>query len=252
LKKIVPVVIVVLAIMVAFWFDTGGGVAYSVRSTNERGASLLFDTLAHMGYGVNVGRRPLNMSAAANDVYVLIQARAVCSCMATEMRDWVREGGRLIFLCGSHPNTIISRDENLSGRQAGDFWLYRLGRGEIITGRAIPVTNYELMNDFSAGEAIQATISRWNSEREIGNIFFAEYYHGVFMAQTGASQMPLVMRLMILQAIVFAAIGVLHLGKRFGNPLPYYEEVEREENEYVHALARLYMATGKKGDGKDA
>jgi len=244
---IFPVILVVLAIGIAYFFDTGDGTPYTSSSTGELGASLLYDTLRHMGYGVRVSYRPLTTEISANDVFIIIQPRTpqVCHCMAEEMREWVRGGGRLIYLC--------NKDTHFTpyGHDIGDFRLNRLGKGEIISGRATPVTNRSLMDDYTAGEAIQTTLKRWNAEREIGNIFFAEYYHGFRTPETFVGRLPLVIRLLLAQMIILAIISVWYLGKRFGNPVPYYEEVEREENEYVRALAKLYMVS-KKGDGKNA
>jgi hypothetical protein len=39
---------------------------------------------------------------------------------------------------------------------------------------------------------------------------------------------------------------IWHVGKRFGKPVPAYEETEREENEQVRALARLYNKTDRR------
>ena len=250
---LVPLVLVMLAISAGYFFDSDDGAAYTSASTGERGASLLYDTLKKMGFGVRRSYRPLTTEISASDVFVIIQPRspAVCEFMAAEMLEWVQGGGRLVYLCSRFPNTIIDTSHEVRGRSVGDFMIYRYGSGEIITGRAAPVTNRALMQDHTSGEAIQSTLTRWNAERKIGNIFFAEYYHGAESPTEFAGRMPLAMRLVFLQIIIAVIAAVWHLGKRFGNAVPYYEEVEREENEYVRALARLYMVS-KKGDGKNA
>jgi hypothetical protein len=170
--------------------------------------------------------------------------------MSTEIREWVRSGGRLIFLDRDHPNTIMTRNYELTRQGGREMNRYVLGYGEFVTGRAAPITNRILMYDSDAGTEIWEMLSNWNAEREIGTIFFAEYYHG-FRGQDGGfvRQFPLIVRLLFLQIVIIAVVVVWHLGKRYGNAVPYYEEVERTENEYVHALAQLYMRA-KKGDGK--
>ena len=240
---ILPAIIVVIALAISVLFNTGDDTPFTSSGTGERGASLLFDTLAHMGYGVRAGYRPLTTSISSEDVFVIIQPRMprICHCMAEEMLLWVENGGRLVFLCDDHPRTAVNLAENTSGRNVGDFRLYRHGYGEIITGNATPITNIRLMENAAPGEAIQTTLSRWNSEREIRSIFFAEYYHGFHSPETFIGRMPVLMRLMFTQMIFFAIVAIWHLGKRFGNPVPFYEEIEREENEHVRALARLYM-----------
>lgn len=250
-KLIFPVILVVLlialAIGVSYFFDTGEGVPYSVSTTGEGGASLLFDTLRHMGYSPRTTYHPLNRDVSTDSVYIIIQPRTptINQNMADEMLEWVHNGGRLIFLSNQHPNSVLNRAAGTPGRDGGDFLLYRIGYGEMITGRAAQITNIYLMDSHTAGEAIQTTISRWNSEREIDNIFFGEYYHGFHTTESFVARMPLIFRLAAVQILILAVVAVWHLGKRFGNPTPLYEEIEREENEYIRALARLYMSIKK-------
>ncbi|MCL1842269.1 MAG: DUF4350 domain-containing protein [Defluviitaleaceae bacterium] len=243
--------IIVMAVLVSYIMDTGDGAAYSISSTGERGASLLFDTLRHMDYRVRASYRPLTSRTGTDYVYIIIQPRTplINYYMAEEMIEWVRNGGRLIFLRGNHPlDLVFDNVINTAGIDLGDFWAYRVGSGEIITGSAPDVRNDYLMNNSGAGQAIQLTLDRWNSERDIATIFFAEYYHGFHTAETFVGRLPLVMRLLLAQVLILTIIAIWHFGKRFGNPVPYYEETEREENEYVHALARLYMENNKKGE----
>ena len=242
---IIPTVIVALAILVISLFevDTTGN-PYSSFSATERGSSLLFDTLQHMGYDVRVSYRPLNRYTSTDYVYIIIQPRTppVNSSMASEMLEWVRRGGHLIFLCRNYPRTAIDHEINAQGSQLGNFTRYQLGNGEILTGRASQITNYRLMNDSESGQMLHAAISNWNPD----TIFFAEYYHGFHTAETFIGSLPLVIRLVLAQLVIFVLITLWHLGKRFGNATPYYEETEREENEYVRALARLYMESDRR------
>jgi hypothetical protein len=239
-------ILVAIAVGIGYFFDTGDGRPYSSSSTGERGAGLLFDTLRHMGYGVRAGYRPLTAESSYDDVYILIQPRQprIDIYVAQEINAWVRSGGRLVLLGHVSPGSMHYLVGNAPSRTTELFRIYQIGYGEVMfSGNAGMVTNYRLMNDSAPGEAIQTTISRWNAEREIGTVFFAEYYHGFHTPETFLGRLPLVFRLMLAQIIILAIAGVWHLGKRFGNPVPYYEEIEREENEYVRALARLYMAT---------
>lgn len=245
----IPVLIIVIAFVLTYFIDTGDRAAYSSFSTGGHGTSLLFDTLRYMDYPVRTSLKPLTAQTDTDNVYIIIQPRTppVTLEMADEMLEWVRRGGRLVFLCRFHPATIIDRALNMPGRYIGEnFLLYQYGYGKIITGRASIITNNFLMKNYSYGQIIQTTLDRWNAERTTENIFFAEYYHGFHTPQTFVGRVPLVMRLMLLQMVILSIIGLWHLGKRFGNPVPYYEEVEREENEYICALARLYMENDKR------
>jgi hypothetical protein len=197
-----------------------------------------------MDYPVRVSYRPLTRETRTDVVYIIIQPQSprITEQIAKDMLEWVENGGRLIFLCNSFPFGIFDELLEMRGNHSGSLRVYRHGRGELITGRAREITNAELMENHATGEMIQTTLSRWNSERRVENIFFAEYYHGIHIPETMVARLPLVIRLILAQIVILAIILVWHLGKRFGNAIPYYEEVEREENEYVRALARLYMA----------
>jgi len=245
---VLPALIVVLALFVAYFLDTGDGVSYSSSSTGERGASLLFDTLRHMNYPVRASYRPLTRHTNTDYVYIIIQPRTPPITLepAKELLEWVENGGRLIFLCRRYSNTAIDEVLNTNGRNFGNFTLYRHGDGEVVTGSASIITNRILMENYSHGEAVQTTLERWNAERNIEGIYFAEYYHGFHTPQNFVGRLPLVIRLILAQMVLISIIMIWHLGKRFGNPIQYYEEVEREENEYVRALARLYMETDRK------
>jgi len=236
-------VIVVLAAVVLFIFASDNDDAMYVSfSAGEGGTSLLFDTLEHMSYPVAISNRPLNSRTNTSHVYIIIQPNAppVDVAMAEEMLDWVSQGGRLIFL-QNQAVTIIDYVLNIPGRSIGNMMHYTVGRGEVITGRAFEVTNRNMMNDASSGRLIEATLARWNPDR----IFFAEYYHGFHASENFIGSLPPIVRLVLLQMVLTAAAIIWHLGKRFGNPITLYDETEREENEYLRALARLYYKSEK-------
>ena len=211
---------------------------YTLFSRGENGVSLLYDTLRHMRLPMGILYRPVGDSVSVNDVVFIIQPSnpRPSAEMAEEVLLWVQRGGRLIYLENSHPNMI---DRILRGeyyRPLGSLRWYQLGMGEIVTGRANSVINANLMKDPTYGEGIAYLLQEWNP----GRIYFAEYYHGFHRVEGAFGQMPPWLQLLALQIIIGAAVLIWHLGKRFGFPSPSYEELEREENEQVFTLARLY------------
>jgi len=230
-------------------FGQGAGGAFLASSRDEQGVSLLFDTLRHMGYPVSVSNRPVGWRGFSGfytgDVFIVIQPNSppVDEARAREMIEWVWRGGRLIFLQNAPVGrTIIDEALRAEGffhswdfRGDGNMVLYHVGHGEVLTGRAFEVLNCHLMDDPAHGRIIEDTLARWDADR----IFFAEYYHGFHASDNFIGSLPLIVRLVLFQMGLAAVVLVWHLGKRFGRPIPYYEETEREENEYVRALARL-------------
>jgi len=251
LKNFIYIAIVlVAAIIITRFINAGNNRWYTVTSTGEMGASVFYDTLRHMGYPARRGRHPLTADNNLQNVYILIQPHTphVTREMAEEMVEWVRRGGRLIFLHTNHPsilNIVGTEGETIFYYQPrnvtrGQQWtLHQVGNGEIIIGNPRPLLNEALVEHPVAGAILESHIRRWQGEE----IIFAEYYLGFTAQETFIGELPFIVQLVLAQLVLAFIILVWHLGKRFGNPIPYYEEVEREENEHVRALAKLYMKT---------
>jgi len=251
LKTFIYIVIVFVAVFIITRFiNAGNNRWYTVTSTGDMGASVFYDTLRHMGYPARIGRQPLTADSNLQNVYILIHPHTphVSREMAEEMVEWVRRGGRLVFLHTSHSsilNIVGTEGETIfyhrpQGRARGYQWtLHQVGHGEIIIGSSRPLLNAALVEHPYAGIVLESHIRRWQGEE----IMFAEYYLGFTAQQTFIGELPFIVQLVLAQLVLAFIILVWHLGKRFGNPVPYYEEEEREENEHVRALARLYMKT---------
>jgi hypothetical protein len=215
---------------------------YSSFSVKPNGVSLFFDTLKHMGYPVQASRFPLDSRIYPNDVYIIVRPNNpyINREMAEDILGWVKRGGRLIFFDSEFPTVL---DRVLSGQEfseIGNLTHYYAGMGEVITGFSGDIINENLMHESGYGNLLENTLRSWNAER----IWFAEYYHGYHTPDNFYTQLPAVVKLGLYQLIIFTAAFVLCVGKRFGKPIPYHEEAEREENGHVKALARLYRKAG--------
>jgi len=245
-KKLLLILIVLGAALFLYFQHTDGvGPPYAPFTTAEMGTSLLYETLERMGYPVHTVRTPLTRYADLRYVYVIIQPfnPAVTQEMAEDMLDWVRRGGRLIFLHSRYPTVVDGLLPGNQGRQMNGFVYYEEGRGSVLTGNAIAVTNETLaFGNAAGGHVLHQVLSTWDAER----IVFSIYYQGFHAPQTFFSQLPLVLRLVIIQLGIAVLVLLWHFGKRFGKPIPVYTEIEREENEQVRALARLYYAINRR------
>ena len=242
-KIIVPALIVIIAAIVLHVFNGNhDGDSFAVNTTGERGASLLYDTLRHMGYPARVSRRPINMGAA-NHMYILIQPHLshFDDAKLEAVFDWINSGGQLIFL-HNNPMTVFDAAIPARGAAFGSLTVYEIGQGILVRGRADQLLNINLMDEADPGVRIEAVLRSQNAQR----VVFAEYYQTPLAADTFFNSLPPIIRLIMVQLGLLAAIVIWYVGKRFGNPIPYYQEQEREENEHVHALARLYMKTRRK------
>ena len=238
---IIPVIIVVAASVFLLVMGQNDGPPYVSNSRGDRGASVLFDTLRQLGFDVGRSQVPLTTRTSLGDAYIILRPRSpfVNEEMARVMLEWVYLGGRLIFL-DSYP--IFDRLLDGFGEDVLGYTLYRHGQGEVLTGRASSVVNISLAENSQSGHGVFVTLSRWDADR----VRFADYYHGFHAGTTMVGNLPFVVRLFLVQSVIFAIALILYLGKRFGAVVPYHEIIEREENEYLRSLARLYYLTGKR------
>jgi len=237
---IFPTIIVILVVTVLYFFRQGdsAGRPFVVSNTYRRGVSLFFDTLQHMGYPVEVSHRPLTIDTDTAHVYIIIQpAFPPSDYERAEMLEWVRSGGRLIFIQTRRPLNIMA-----FGSQLGNIWIYEYGEGMAIISHPDHINNLTLMHHADTGTHLHRIITQWNADR----IIFAEYYHTAPVGDNLFSRLPLIVRLVFIQLGIAALITIWHFGKRFGNPVPYYAETERQENEHVHAVTRPYLKTRRK------
>ncbi|MCL2363260.1 MAG: DUF4350 domain-containing protein [Defluviitaleaceae bacterium] len=244
-KTLILIAIVLgAAVFLVMRADNGDGPPYSPFLTDEPGTSLLFDTLQHMGYPVRMSYAPLTRTRNNDHVHVIIQPfnPPVTTEMAEEMLEWVYSGGRLIFLHNNLQNEMNRLLPNDPGRMVYGLAYFYHGAGSVVTGRANPIVNRSLLDDAAGGAAVHSVLSEWGADR----IYFVVYYHGFHPPETMFSSLPLVVRLVLIQLGITVLMLLWHVGKRFGRAIPAFEETEREENEQVRAVARLYMKTNAK------
>ena len=217
---------------------------FSSFSRNDRGVSLLYDTLRHLQLPMAILEQPVSSSVSVNDVVFIIQPTnpRPSMAMAEELFLWVQRGGRLVYLENNQPNMIERLLQGQYYSSFGSFRRYQLGMGEVVTGHANTITNTNLMEDPTYGEGLLYLLEGWNP----GRIYFAEYYHGFRRVDSAFRRMPIWLQLVAVQVIIGALVLIWHLGKRFGRPVPLYEEIEREENEQVFTLARLYKEADRR------
>ena len=245
---IIPLAIIIAAAVFLLVMGRNDGPAYVSNSRGDLGASVLYDTLGQLGFNVGRSRNPLSTRTSTDDAYIILSPRSprVNEEMASAMLEWVYMGGRLIYL-NSYPIFFLLLYELAgSGEYIHGYSLYRHGQGEVLVGTARSVVNINLAENSQAGHGIFVTLYRWDPNR----VRFADYYHGFQAGTTLVGSLPLVVQLFLIQSVIFAIAVIWYLGKRFGAVVPYYKIIEREENEYLRSLARLYFISGKRGRKK--
>ena len=244
---VVPVIILVAASLFMYFLGSGDGPPYVSNSRGNMGSAVLYDTLSRLGFNVGRSQRPLTARTSTSDVYIIIEPRSpwVTRDMAEVMLDWVYMGGRLIFLQNTlktHIDCILECGLERVGEDMSGFTLFIHGQGEVLTGQSRTITNINLANNSAAGHVVFTVLTQWDADR----VRFADYYHGFHAETTLVGSLPFVIQLFLLQILIFSFAVIWHLGKRFGAAVPYYTVIEREENEYLRSLARLYFLAKKR------
>jgi len=238
-RIVLPIIIVIVAALVMYAFSEERNLdqpSFTANNTDNMGVSLFYDTLRHMGYNVTTSRRPITANTNMDYVHVIIQPPTFFrESAAEEILDWVYNGGFLVFLHNSRNNVLEGQIPG-HNRRTDDITQHRHGQGTIVTGAAARVTNHRLILDHTPGTYLHSIISG----RSASGVAFVEYYHSPPAAENFWTRLPLIVRIIFIQMVLVAIMAIWHLGKRFGNPVQYYQETERDENEHVHALAKLY------------
>jgi len=196
---------------------------FSVSSTNERGLSLFYDTLEYMGFDVTTSNNIITRNTSVHDIQIIV--RPIVLHEREQLEEWVERGGILVLT-----SSIFNIQES--------------GIGRVYTVNGIDhLTNISLFEDENS-RAIGASVAQFIGENSHGRVIFNMAYSSHSVQAGFWEMMPPWFRLLIYQ-VAIAGIGVIILfGKRFGKAVPFYEEIEREENEYVPALSNLYMRLG--------
>jgi hypothetical protein len=158
-----------------------------------------------------------------------------------EIMSWVESGGRLVVLeAGGYTQFDYLFDGFYFADVANEYYYgYYYGLGMIVTGDSELITNAALMNNPSPGAALANILGQ--SGR--GRIVFNEAIHGYINKNSTWQNVPYPLKAVIFQTAILSFYIVWHYGRRFGKPIPYHEEIEREENEHAKALANLYHSS---------
>jgi len=216
---------------------------FTTFSTGRQGTSLVYDTLRIMGYPVGRDIMFLSADRPTDTVQIVIAPSHFSDMHRDGMMDWVIRGGQLMFFSrGSWEEMhLFAEFAPDSSRSVPGGTIHRVGFGTVFVGSARSITNISLIeNDGYYGQMIADALDTMSFRR----IYFNEAYHGSGQNPTFFEILPRPLRLFGMQLVIIFVIAIIHFGRRFGRATPYYEEVEREENEYVFTLTNLYMSMG--------
>lgn len=225
---------ILLVVVILICIFVGTGIAnkqegvwsrYSINSTSPTGYSILYETFQRLGMKVSSTSVPIEQLDADT-----------CQIIASSYRfdeeehlDWIEQGGVLFNIHAGDDDSI-------------ELYNYEWEKGKIIEvyGGDL-LTNAALAEDTEYGYEFYKTIAQYAEGKKI---VFNEYYMQDEYKPSWWDVIPIPIKLMVIQLGLCLILYIWYAGKRFGKPMDLVEEVEREENEYLLAVARLYKKAG--------
>ncbi len=253
-RKDIVILIIVLVIAIGCFIclyllaeRSIGQASFSVLNKENKGVSVIFQTMNKIDYPVSIADDKI-LYKDNQDVQIIIEPISFDASKLNDedIKDWVRDGGKLVYL-SSHWNEIYldygkKQSEyicSLTDTVKAVVFSYK--KGFVLIGDSSILSNKTLTFDTDGAYWILQEIDKWNYKK----IEFNEYYHILRDEQSSLwKDIPQGIKLILYQIVILIIITLLYKGKRFGKPVPLYEEVEREENEYIYAVASLYKHAG--------
>lgn len=234
-ELLIFIILIPIFLWVAFYISSrveNNLPAYSVLNKSGSGFSVFYEALSELKYPVSKEMQAVEKSGKDN-VQVIAQGGSFLV-DSDEIKEWVGNGGVLIYLAYEN---IIPLGYGTIDRNNGKLTIYKYQDGKVIEAKASQFTNRVLSKDTSTAYALVEELSNLKYTR----LYFNEYYmYSEANKQTLWSIIPIEIKLIFYQFLLAIAVFFFYKGKRFGRPLPLYEEVERSENEYLHSVAALY------------
>ena len=209
---------------------------YSIINKSKMGLSVFYETLNELDYPVE---RSLKTITSENERTVQIAViGGDFDINDMKVRNWIGSGGILVFLTNEkYPNIGYGVAPEIKG----NISLYKYPKGMLIVDNVDNLTNKALTKDTQYAYELLEVIHGYSNKK----IYFNEAH--LYSDPSSISLwdvVPTEFKYIIYQLLIVLAAYIYYRGKRFGRPLPLYEEVERTENEYLYSAASLYRAAG--------
>jgi hypothetical protein len=206
--------------------------AYSIINKSSMGYSVFYESLRELKLPVERSLQPVE-SQDTNSIQIVVPGGSF-DLNSEETKAWLNKGGILVHLA---PENFRLLDFITQPEIKDKLIIYKYGRGMVIGYDAFATTNKQLMSSTDNAYELLTEIGRQGNKK----IYFNETH--LFEASTNKilwDYVPLWIRFIIFQFILGLAALFYYKSKRFGKPIDLYEEVERNENEYLYSASSLY------------
>lgn len=207
---------------------------YSVINKSRNGYSILYESLSKLNSPVE--RTLEAVEKHETDAIQLVPGSGYFDINSDKIKDWIEKGGTLVYLTPGNRHNI---SYGIEGEKEGSVTLYHYGKGVLMAADGALFTNRSLAEGTSNAYWVLKEIYRQGNKK----IFFNEtHLFAVPEKSTLWDFVPVEVRYILYQLAIIIAAFFYYKGKRFGKAVPFYEEAERSENEYLYSAANLYRA----------
>lgn len=219
---------------------------YTVFNKRADGISVFYETMKALNDSVHIARESIERYPA-DTIQIIVEPTEDFNLEDQRIKKWAANGGFYIFLTSDwerdKENFLKEKNQKLisdiSNEQEGVLFTY--GKGKILIGNSKMIENRTLHTNTEKAYWIFEQIQKHPSQA----VYFNEFYHGYGVIQNSLwKDMPIGVKVVVFQFLLVIFSWLYYKGRRFGKVEFYYEEVEREENEYMDAVAALYHQVG--------
>lgn len=206
---------------------------YSVLNKSQSGLSVFYEALEELDYPVERTEEEINLISNDNIQVLVVSDLYFLNTDSFSGNEWVESGGILINLIPVENNFLL----NLFVDQIEEIDRREIGEGYMITMNLHNFSNQTLVRETSYAYKLLEVFEEHNYNK----IFFNESFLFSDTEQLSFwGVIPLEIKFIIYQ-IILSLMAFFYLkGKKFGKPIPLYEEEERLENEFLYSTASLY------------
>lgn len=229
------VILITLFLGLAFYISNLNGSKepkYSIKNRSKQGYSIFFEALKELDYPVERTIEPV-YEQAINSVQLVPPGEGFDP-NDKRIKEWVGKGGILVYL--SDGNLGYVNYGKISKLNNGPM-VYNYQKGMIIKADGASIANKALIKDKDDAYELLTLFN----DKPYEKIYFNET-HLVAQAQQKSlwDYMTTEYKFITYQILLVVFAYFVMKGRRFGKPLPLYEEVEREGNEYLYSASALY------------
>jgi len=213
---------------------------YSIFNKGENGISVFYETLKELEYPVKLVTSEISKQNKSVQIVAMPNSSSVFNINDMETKKWIEKGGSLIYLTDKLDEINVEYGNKLDTYGVNEKEMsivYEHGKGCLIVGDTNLISNRVLTENTEGAYWLLNQIDKLEYE----SVGFNEYYKYIDVEKPSLwKDTPSEIRIIIFQIILFVLTIIYYNGKRFGKPVPLYEEVERTENEFIYAVAALY------------